>query len=69
MPTIAAIGMESADWPRETPPTKTTASKPSRNTAQPWHFVKEQLCPKPARFHEAGVQRNERMVIFSLGKR
>lgn len=29
---MAAIGMEVADCPRETPPTKTTASKPSRNT-------------------------------------
>ena len=32
IPTIAAIGMDLADWPRETPPTKTTASRPSRKT-------------------------------------
>ncbi len=32
MPTIAAIGIDDADWPRETPPTKTIASKPSRKT-------------------------------------
>ena len=32
MPVIAAIGMDFADWPRETPPTKTMASRPSRNT-------------------------------------
>jgi len=28
IPTMAAIGIEVAGWPRETPPTKTTASKP-----------------------------------------
>jgi hypothetical protein len=32
MPTIAARGMEVAGSPRETPPTNTTASMPSRRT-------------------------------------
>lgn len=32
MPVMAAMGMDFADWPRETPPTKTMASRPSRNT-------------------------------------
>lgn len=32
MPTIAAMGIEVADWPRATPPMKTTASRPSRRT-------------------------------------
>jgi ketosteroid isomerase-like protein len=32
MPMIAARGMEVAGWPSETPPTKTTASMPSRRT-------------------------------------
>ncbi len=31
-PTMAAIGIEVAGWPRETPPTKMTASIPSRKT-------------------------------------
>lgn len=32
MPMIAARGMEVPGWPSETPPTKTTASIPSRRT-------------------------------------
>jgi len=30
MPQMAAMGMEVAVWPRETPPTNMTASRPSR---------------------------------------
>lgn len=31
-PTMVASGMDVAGWPRETPPTKMTASMPSRRT-------------------------------------
>lgn len=37
MPTMAASGMAVAAWPKDTPPTKTTASRPKvANVSDEW---------------------------------
>ena len=70
IPTIAAIGIDSADWPRETPPTKTIASMPSRKmvtkgSKKSAHFP---VRPSPrAPYKQIGIQEgSERKEVRTL---
>lgn len=49
MPTIAAIGMEVAGWPSETPPTNTTASRPASRYSYEHRLKRAKKINKPSR--------------------